>query len=187
MDESEPVSRRGFLRAAAGTTAVAGAAGTASAQEETDGGGGGGASETVVVGPGGNLVFEPEELTITPGTTVEWVWESDGHNIEVREQPDEADWGGTEGGPSQLYDTGHTYTHTFEVEGTYDYVCTPHAQAGMVGAVEVTTDTPGGQNVPEFPDSAKTLGVAVLTAMASTLGLAYFMMKYGGDYGEYEE
>lgn len=186
MDESEPVSRRRFLQSAAGTTAVAGVMGNARAQESNEsssGGGGGGATETVAVGPGGNLVFEPPEVTITPGTTVEFPFESDGHNIVVEGQPEDADWQGTDGPATQLYDTGYVHTHTFEVEGTYEYVCQPHKQAGMVATIEVTTDVGGDEEVPVFPDSAKTLGVAVLAAMASTLGLAHFVMKYGGDYG----
>lgn len=183
MDESEPVSRRGFIRTVAGTTAVAGGIGTASAQENGESSGSGGGTETVAVGPGGNLVFEPSELTITPGTTVEFPFESDGHNIVVESQPEGADWQGTEGSATTLYDTGHVHTHTFDVEGTYEYVCQPHKQAGMVASIEVTTDVGGGEEVPVFPDSAKTLGVAVLVAMASTLGLAHFVMKYGGDYG----
>jgi hypothetical protein len=32
------------------------------------------------------------------------------------------------------------------------------------------------------PGSAKTLGVAAMSFMLSTLGLAYVFMKYGGDY-----
>jgi plastocyanin len=148
------------------------------------GGGGGGGSEEVVVGPGGNLVFEPEELQVTPGTTVNFVWDSDGHNVVPDSQPEGADWGGT-GDASQLFDSGYEYSHTFETLGTYEYVCTPHASAGMVGVIEVvesiSTPEPAA-GPPEIPDSAKTLGIAATIGMASTLGLAYFLMRFGGDY-----
>ncbi|ELK46159.1 halocyanin, partial [Haloferax sp. BAB-2207] len=40
----------------------------------------------------------------------------------------------------------------------------------------------GGPSRPQVPDSAKSLGVATTFAMIATLGLAYFFMKYGGDY-----
>ncbi|WP_135851441.1 plastocyanin/azurin family copper-binding protein [Halorussus salinus] len=183
-DESESVTRRGFMRTAAGTTAAAGAAGTAAAQEE---GGGGGGSQEVVVGPGGSLVFEPAEITIAPGTTVNWVWESDNHNIVVESQPDGANWGGTEGGASQTYNTGHEYSHTFETTGTYEYVCQPHATAGMVGSITVQEGgEQSGGGGPAIPSSAKTLGIATTAALVFTLGLAYFFMKYGGDYGQVE-
>ena len=41
----------------------------------------------------------------------------------------------------------------------------------------------GGRPAPEVPDSAKMLGIATATAMVSVLGLTYFFLKYGGDYG----
>ena len=169
------LSRRGFLTTAAGTVAAAGAAGTATAQE--------GGSEEVIVGPGGDLVFSPgtdEALQITPGTTVEFVWESDNHNIVVDSQPDDAGWEGHE----EIENTDFTYEHTFETLGTYEYYCAPHETAGMVGTIEVveSIETEAPANLPEVPDTAKTLGVATTFAMVATLGLAFFFLKYGGDY-----
>jgi hypothetical protein len=61
----------------------------------------------------------------------------------------------------------------------------------MKGAVAVGGDVPtvstggggeGGSSAPQVPDSAMTLGVATTFAMVATLGLAFFFMKYGGDY-----
>ncbi|WP_137283194.1 plastocyanin/azurin family copper-binding protein [Halorussus salinisoli] len=181
---SESVTRRGFMRAATGTAAAAGAAGTAVAQEE---GGGGGGSEEVIVGPGGSLVFEPAELTIAPGTTVNFVWESDNHNVVPESQPDGANWEGTEGGESKTYDTGHEYSHTFETTGTYEYFCQPHKTAGMVGTITVQEGgASSGSSGPAIPSSAKTLSIATTAALVFTLGLAYFFIKYGGDYGQAE-
>jgi len=169
------LSRRAFLTTAAGTAAAAGAAGTAAAQE--------GGSEEVIVGPGGDLVFSPgtdEALQVTPGTTVTFTWESDNHNIVVDSQPDDAGWEGYE----TIENTGFTYEHTFETLGTYEYYCDPHRTAGMVGTIEVveSIETEAPANLPEVPDTAKTLGVATTFAMVATLGLAFFFMKYGGDY-----
>jgi hypothetical protein len=133
-----------------------------------------------VVGPGGDFVFEPEELTIAPGTAVEFTWESDGHNV----APEEGDWGHL-----PIEDTGFSFTTPpFEETGSFPYVCEPHASAGMKGTIEVAEGgggggEGGGSSGPSLPDSAKTLGIAATTALASTLGLAYFFMKYGGDYG----
>ncbi|MCO8268384.1 halocyanin, partial [Haloferax sp. AB510] len=69
------------------------------------------------------------------------------------------------------------------------YHCVPHEALGMLGAVAVGGDVPtvttgggGGPSLPQVPDSAKSLGVATTFAMVATLGLAYFFMKYGGDY-----
>ncbi|UPV73511.1 plastocyanin/azurin family copper-binding protein [Halorussus limi] len=183
---SESVTRRGFMRAATSTAAAAGAAGTAAAESQETSSGGGGTKE-VIVGPGGSLVFEPAEVTIAPGTTVKWVWESDNHNVVPSSQPEGANWQGTDGAPSKTYNTGHEYSHTFETTGTYEYYCQPHETAGMVGTVTVQeggASTGGGG--PAIPSSAKTLGVATTAALVFTLGLAYFFMKYGGDYGQAE-
>jgi plastocyanin len=148
------------------------------------GGGGGGGTKSVKVGPGGQLVFDPDSLQVTPGTTVKWTWESDNHNVVVESQPDGADWKGTEGAPSKTYNTGHTYSHTFETKGTYEYFCQPHKTAGMTGSVEVveSISTPAPSNVPQVPQSAKALGVATSVVMMATLGLSFFFLKYGGDY-----
>jgi len=170
------VTRRRFLRAGAGAAAAGVAAtGTAAAAEESSG------SSEVRVGPGGSNVFDPETLYVEPGTTVKWVWDSGGHNVVPESIPDGADWEGHEG----LEDSGFDYEHTFETKGTYEYVCTPHASLGMKASVEVTDDPPeetGYQSV--LPNSAKTLGVAAVGSMTSILGLTYFFMRYGGDYGE---
>ena len=192
------VTRRGFLLGTAGA-ATAGVAGTASAQENNSsggGGGGGGGTKTVTVGPGNDFVFTPgtdEPLYVAPGTTVEFVWESDNHNIVVGEQPEGANWEGTKGGPSDTYNTGHTYEYTFDTKGKYHYWCEPHKPSGMVADIVVNDSGQapgsggGGASLPTVPDSAKTLGVATSGAMLSTLGLAYFFMKFGGDYGEQGE
>lgn len=95
---------------------------------------------SVSVGAFGNLVFDPESLTISPGTTVTFEWESDNHNVVPESQPSGANWEG-EGEQGITFDQGHSYSHTFETEGTYEYVCTPHEAAGMVGEIVVATET----------------------------------------------
>ncbi|MFT4957301.1 MAG: plastocyanin, partial [Halobacteriales archaeon] len=141
-DDDESLSRRGFLTAVSSGAAVAVGAGGAAAQtdgeETTTDEGREAPKKEVIVGPGGELVFDPDELEITPGTTVEWVWDSDNHNIVVDEQPEGAGWEGTDGGPATTYDTGHSTEFTFETEGTYEYACEPHRSAGMLGTVVVT-------------------------------------------------
>lgn len=107
------------------------------------------ADVTVGVGAGDNLTFDPKDLQIRPGTTVAWEWESDTHNIVVDEQPDDANWNGTPGPVSKLYDTGYRYTHTFDVLGSYDYYCAPHKAADMTGTVAVTTGKDDEPTVPE--------------------------------------
>jgi len=198
---SDHVSRRGLLAGVAGAAGVASAAGTAAAQEggnqtenntsemganqSESGGASGGGTKTVEVGPSGSQhKFVPgteETMYIKPGTTVNFVWKSDGHNIVVDSQPDGANWSGA---PKK--DAGFESTHTFETKGVYDYVCAPHEGLGMVGKIEVTDTIPQkeGHFQTILPDGAKTMGVATVGGMTSVLGLAYFFLKYGGDYEE---
>jgi plastocyanin len=179
MDDTDAdgsVSRRGFLRTAAGTAAVAGASGTAAAQEGGSGGSGGGSAKEVTVGPGGSLSFEPAELTIAPGTPVKFVWDSSGHNV----NPDSGKWG-----HQPIEDKGFSFTTPpFQKTGEFSYVCDPHASAGMKGTIIVQQGgaSSSGSSEPPIPGFAKKLGVAASTFLLSTLGLAYFFMRYGGDY-----
>jgi len=89
---------------------------------------------TVAVGPDDRLRFSPETFELAIGGTVTWEWQSNSHNIGVRSQPDGASWDAHDGA---LYDEGHTYSHTFDVAGEYEYYCSPHSGAGMVGSFTV--------------------------------------------------
>jgi plastocyanin len=114
--------RSGVALAALSTTA--GCLGGDSTETEFDG-------PVVAVGPNSSNVFTPgteEPLTIDAGTRVQWDWRSANHNIGVKDQPEGADWQGTEG--NATYHTGHTHEHTFEVPGEYHYVCVPHEGLG---------------------------------------------------------
>ncbi|KAB1192123.1 halocyanin domain-containing protein [Haloferax sp. MBLA0076] len=203
-DGNVDMSRRAFLGAAAGGAAVAATSGTAAAQtQEPDFGGyldgidGGyedlrGQSEVTIEvgaeGNGGALAFAPAGVWVDPGTTVTWEWtgEGGGHNIKMEEGPASLDSG------AAVAEAGTTYEYTFEEAdaGISKYYCEPHQALGMLGAVAVGGDVPtvevggggGGASLPQVPDSAKALGVATTFAMIATLGLAYFFMKYGGDY-----
>jgi hypothetical protein len=103
----------------------------------------------------------------------------------------------TEEGPANpdsgpaVSEAGTTYEYTFSEDevGITKYYCSPHQSLGMLGAVAVGEDVPtvtvgggGGSAAPTIPESAKALGVATTVAMVATLGLAFFFLKYGGDY-----
>ena len=136
---------------------------------------------TEVVEVGDNY-FEPDDLAIEPGTTVRWEWVGDGHNIEPSGIPDESDWEGH----MPLEDTGFEYEYTFNVEGDYHYVCTPHVGVGMVADIEVGEglgETPDGP-AELVPDAAWTLLIATTAGMVSTLSLVYFFMRFGDKSGE---
>nr|WP_276281378.1 plastocyanin/azurin family copper-binding protein [Halorussus sp. DT72] len=174
-----------------GNTTASGNETTTVANGTTTSGGassGGGPTKEVIVGPGGSLVYEPAELTIAPGTTVNFVWESDNHNVVVESQPDGANWQGTEGAPSKTYNTGHEYSHTFSTTGTYEYFCQPHKTAGMVGTITVQEGGGGGggggaaEADPEHmgvPFQAHFVGLATLLMMVVSLIYTFFLLKYG--------
>lgn len=176
MSAEPSATRRGFLRTAMGAAGATAASGVGAAQE----------SETVTV----ELVdfaFEPgtdQPLEIPPGTTVEFVWVTSTHNIVVESQPDGAEWNGHE----TVEDEGFETDHTFEVEGEYEIFCQPHRDLGMTGTITVTEDADlgggdgGAPAGPVIPESAKTIGVATFVAMVATLGLAFALMKYGGEF-----
>lgn len=176
------MQRRQFLRAA-GVGALGGVAAPVAAQEdgEADGaaeaGGGGGGTETVIVGPDGDFTFEPESLPIQPGTTVVWEWDSNFHNVNPTSIPEDASWQGHQ--PTE--DAGFTYEYTFDVEGTYEYQCDPHADQGMVGDVVVDPDagTGGEAADPTVPASAMGLAIGIAGAMTSAVGATFLLLKYG--------
>lgn len=147
--------------------------------ESEGGGGGGGATETVEVD---DNEFVPDSLSVEPGSTViwEWVGEAD-HNVAPSSVPDEASWEGQ----TDLQSEG-TYEHTFDTEGTYEYICEPHVGVGMTGSIEVAEGAGGGEGgaISVVPDAAWTLLVATLAGVLSTLSLVYGFMRYGGDSGE---
>jgi len=173
------------------TTTTGAPNGTASANNTTAGGGGApsGPTEEVIVGPGGSLVYDPESLTIANGTTVNFVWESDNHNIVVDSQPDGANWEGTPGGASKTYDTGYEYSHTFTTNGEYAYYCQPHVGAGMEATITVQDSVSAGggggggkEQDPEHmgvPFQAHFVGLATILAIISSLLFTFYTLKYG--------
>jgi len=92
--------------------------------------------QRVVVAPDGKLRFDPESFTIPVGGTVLWEWDGAGHNVSPTEGeiPAESDWSGDD---ETTYGSGHLYSYTFEVAGTYDYHCDPHSSSGMTGSFTV--------------------------------------------------
>ncbi len=200
MTDAHGTSRRGFLRTAAGATAVGAGAGAATAQED---GGGGGGSVTIDMTDG--LSFDPSSITVPPGTSITWENVGNvGHTVTAYgdQIPDEAEYfaSGGYGGEQAARDAyfadnggnipgGESYSHTFSATGEYGYFCIPHEGSGMTGTITVEEGASlpgsgdgggGGDGPPPVPDSARTLGVATVFALLSTLGLAYVFLKYSG-------
>ena len=110
-------TRRRFLEVTSVSiaTMLAGCGGSDGGEEETG-------DTEMLVGADGNNRFEPEELEIDSGTTVEFVWDSGGHNLQVWDQPDESEWSRS----MEIHDEGDVETHTFDIEGEYEVYCSHH-------------------------------------------------------------
>jgi len=156
-DANADVSRRGFLRTAAGGAAVASVTGTAAGQENggTPDFGGyldnvenfdgsvvdatGQDEATVEVGVdanGGAFGFGPAAVHVDNGATVKWEWTGNGggHNVVAQDVPDGVE---SFSSGSAVSAEGTTFEFTFETEGIHTYYCNPHLGRGMKGAVAV--------------------------------------------------
>ena len=75
------------------------------------------------------MLYSEEIARIDVGDTITWLPASKGHNVQFVSVPD-----GVEKVKSKL---SAEFSYTFEKEGAYLYVCTPHATMGMIGVVLV--------------------------------------------------
>ena len=74
----------------------------------------------VSMGAGGNLVFEPNEITISAGDTVHFINEAlPPHNIIVEARPDLSR-------EALLFAPGETQDVVFADAGDYNFFCGPH-------------------------------------------------------------
>jgi plastocyanin len=74
-----------------------------------------------------DFFFEPDQLTIAPGTTVTWV--NDGQTPHTS-TADDGTW------DSGTLQPGESFSFTFDEPGTYSYLCEIHPE--MTGTVNVT-------------------------------------------------
>ena len=75
------------------------------------------------------MLYGQDVARIDVGQTITWTPDSKGHNVQFVSVPD-----GVEKVKSKL---SKEFSYTFEQEGVYLYVCTPHASMGMIGVVVV--------------------------------------------------
>ena len=86
----------------------------------------------IQMGYEGNLVFEPNELTINAGDTVTFVNNAlPPHNIMVEDRPDLSR-------ESLMFSPGETQEIVFADKGDFEFFCAPHAGAGMKGVIHVS-------------------------------------------------
>ena len=85
----------------------------------------------IQMGSGGNLVFDPNEISIAAGETVTFVnGDLPPHNMVVEGFPELSH--------SDLsFVGGESFDVTFDNPGDYEFQCEPHAGAGMKGVIHV--------------------------------------------------
>src|SRR5687767_4215853 len=101
-------------------------------------------THTVAVAPGGQHIFQPATVTVQPGDTVQWVWNTSGHSV-VSGNTD-----GASGVPdgmfnSALQNQNFVFNHTFNSPGSFTYYCGPHYSMGMHGLVNVVAPGTGAK------------------------------------------
>ena len=93
-----------------------------------------------------NLRFSPETITLQEGDSVRFFWSDEllAHNAVES---------------NGLFDSGEAsrnvdYTYTFNIgeNGTYEYVCEPHEELGMIGTIIVEPKPADEQDPEEDPD-----------------------------------
>jgi plastocyanin len=85
----------------------------------------------ITMGSGGNLVFEPNEITISAGETVTFTnGDLPPHNMQVEDHPELSH-------SDLAFAAGDSFDVTFPDAGDYNIQCDPHAGAGMKGIIHV--------------------------------------------------
>lgn len=87
-----------------------------------------------------STVWEPSELMIVVGDTVEWVWDSLAHTVTNGTGP--ADPGAGSMFDAPLDALNPTVSFTFETAGDVPFFCRPHFSVGMTGVIHVLPATP---------------------------------------------
>ncbi len=86
----------------------------------------------ITMGSGGNLVFEPNEISISTGESVTIVnGDLPPHNFVVLDHPELSH-------PDLAFTGGESFNVTFDTAGDYEFQCEPHAGAGMKGVIHVS-------------------------------------------------
>lgn len=112
----------------------------------------------------GSQVFEPDVVWLEPGGTATWVNDSGGHTAtayaEANGKPDRIPADAEPWDSGMITEIGAEFTHTFEVEGIYDYFCLPHEALAMLGTVVVGEPDPADQPGVAPPQSSLPDGAA---------------------------
>jgi len=102
------------------------------------------------------IVFEPKDITINVGDTVEWINKEGYHNVNGQKSHPR-----NENNPESFGNEvgeGWTYKFTFTKPGLYKYHCDPHLSADMVGTVKVESKIDEGDTYEKMAAKGKKAG-----------------------------
>tara|TARA_A100001035_G_scaffold38740_1_gene26286 strand:- start:174 stop:797 length:624 start_codon:yes stop_codon:yes gene_type:complete len=93
-----------------------------------------------------NLRFSPETITLQEGDSVRFFWSGEllAHNA--------VESNGLFNSGEASRNVDYTYTFNIGENGTYEYVCEPHEEFGMIGTIIVEPKTADEQYPEEDPD-----------------------------------
>ncbi|HEU4464358.1 MAG TPA: plastocyanin/azurin family copper-binding protein [Gemmatimonadota bacterium] len=126
---------------------------------------------------GSRVWFDPAGLSIPPGTTVRWVLESNVHSTTAY-HPANGSWAPRIPAGAEPWDSGiltrpgQIYELRLDVPGVYDYHCTPHEMAGMVGRIVVIPAGASGDDLREPGPPAGALRPPSAAALAALPSIA---------------
>ncbi len=105
------------------------------------------AAEVITIEMTSAARFDPDEIVIDVGATVEWINRSEIEHTatcDPEQNPFKKTWpelislpDGAEPWGSELLKPGERFRHTFTVAGDYHYICFPHVLSGMQGTIRV--------------------------------------------------
>ena len=96
---------------------------------------------------GAKMVYSEDIARVDVGDTITWVPTSKGHNVQFVTVP--------EGVEKIKSKNNKEVSFTFEKEGVYLYVCTPHKGMGMIALVVVGGDTSNKEAIAKVKVVAK--------------------------------
>ena len=107
------------------------------------------------------LTFDPAEITIERGTTVQWIWNSGSHTVTSGTGAADPDVGSLFDEP--LNNGSPSVSYTFDTTGDFPYFCRPHEGSGMTGLIHVVEP-------PSFTRIGVSEGAAPSAAYCSETG-----------------
>lgn len=115
--------------------------------------------------------FDPANISVTVGDTVRWIWTSGFHTTTSADIPT-----GAAAWDSELSAEVTQFDYAVKVAGTYNYVCTPHIDLGMIGTITATgslglSDNPSTNAVKIYPNPAREHASLVMNASKQGKGM----------------